>query len=73
MERYVFFNNANLCTPKKLAKNNDHTASVVAHGSRARAHAHPGRSCDSFNQLAKKLVTCLAASLAKAPKRRRLE
>ena len=24
------FNNANLCTPKKVAKNNDHAASVVA-------------------------------------------
>ena len=31
----------------------------------AHAHAHPGRSCDSFNQLAKKLVSRLAASLAK--------
>ena len=30
-----------------------------------RAHAHPGRSCDSFNQLAKKLVSRLAASFAK--------
>ena len=24
------FNNANLCTPKNVAKNNDHAASVVA-------------------------------------------
>ena len=28
-------------------------------------HVHPGRSCDSFNQLAKKLVSRLAASFAK--------
>ena len=42
-------------TPKKVAKINDRTASAVAlvH---ARARAYPGRSCDSFNQLAKKLV-----------------
>ena len=32
---------------------------------RARAHAHPGRSCDSFNPLAKKLVSRFAASFAK--------
>ena len=28
-----------------------------------RARAHPGRACDSFNQLAKKLVTRLVAAL----------
>ena len=32
-------NNANLCTPKKVAKNNDRTAS----GSRARARAYPSQ------------------------------
>ena len=36
-----------------------------------RARAHPGRPCDSFNQLAKKLVTRLAASLARTPGKRR--
>ena len=38
-----------------------------------RACAHPDRSCDSLNQLPKKHVTCVAASLARAPKGRRLE
>ena len=61
------FNNANLCTLKKVAKNNDH-----APHSGSRVHAHPGRSCDSFNQLSKKLITCLVASLARARKRRHL-
>ena len=52
------FNNANLCTPKKVAKNNDCVASVYK-GSRAR---------DSFNQLAKKLITCLVALLTRGRK-----
>ena len=60
--------NANLCTPKHVAKNNDRAASVVAlvH---TRAHGYPRRSCDSFNQLAK---TRLVATLARAHKRRHL-
>ena len=63
-------NNANVFSPKKEAKNNDCAASVVA-----LVHAHTPlhhRSCDSFNQLAKKLVTCLVPSLARACKRRQL-
>ena len=31
------------------------------------ARAHPGRPCDSFDQLAKKLVTRLAAPLERTP------
>ena len=63
------FNSANLCTLKKVTKINDRAAGVVA---LVHAHAHPGRSCDSFNQLAKKFVTCLVASLTRARKRRHL-
>ena len=37
----------------------------------ARAHTSC-RPCDSFNQLAKKLVTCLVASLERTPGKRRL-
>ena len=37
------------------------------------AHAYPDGSCDSLNLLPKKLVTCVAASLARPPKRRHLE
>ena len=54
--------NANLCTLKKVAKNNDRAAvaaNVVALGSRARARAHTNRSCDSFNQLAKNSLLVL--------------
>ena len=39
----------------------------------ASTRAHPVQSCDFVNQLAKEFVTCLAASLARGPKRRRLE
>ena len=50
-------------TPKKVAKNNDRAASAVA---LAHAHAHivADHVIDSFNQLAKKLVTCLVYSFA---------
>ena len=34
--------------------------------STSRACAHPGRSCDLYNQLGKKLVTCLVPSLVRA-------
>ena len=51
-------NNANLFTPKNVAKNNDRAASVYS-GSRACAHEYPGRSCDSFNQLAKNSLLVL--------------
>ena len=37
------------------------------------AHAHiPYKPCDSFNQLAKKLITCLVASLERTPGKRPL-
>ena len=57
LNNIIILNNANLCTPKKVAKNNDRAASVAAlvhaHAhAHARAHiAYPGRSCDSFNQI----------------------
>ena len=65
------FNNANLCTPKNVAKNNDHAASVVA-----LVHAHTNILADhvtrSISLASKKLVTCLVASLASARKRMHL-
>ena len=38
----------------------------LAHG-RSRAHTHPGRTCDSFNQVGKERVTQLEALLARTP------
>ena len=37
------------------------------------SRAHPNTPCNLLNQLPKKLVTCVAASLTIAPKRRHLE
>ena len=51
---------------RKLRRHND-----SAHDFQSRAH--PDKSCELFNQLAKKLVARLIALLAKARKRRCLE
>ena len=49
-----------------------HVAALCSRLKHKCAHAHPDRSGDSINQLPKKLVknTCVAASLARAPKRK---
>ena len=67
LQRHEYCLNADLCTPIKGAKNNDRTASVVA-----RACARADHVTRSISYIAKKLVTCLVASLARARKRRHL-
>ena len=57
--------NANLSTWKKVGKNNDRTASVVA---LEHAHILADHVTRSIGYIAKKLVICLVASLATARK-----
>ena len=54
----------------------DDEPSIILHVgicTQGRYTSNPGGSCDSFNQLGKKFVTCLVASFARAHKRSHLD